>query len=238
VIRIVVASLIVVIVAGLATRLGGAATPLPLSARLVQAADFAGYVPEPSPKDYRSARTWVSLDTGLAASQVSADVARLHREGFKDVLVEYLDRAPAKQNGVSWVMQLGGGPRGARRQPCRGQGPESGYLLGLLGPGDRSGRRLPRLGQRLHRGERPLRRRPLPLPGRRGVDGGAKTRPHARRPRCRRHQALRESPQPPGPHGLRYLTIERVKRQLECPLVNGRIAPSRCCHGAAAPPQK
>jgi hypothetical protein len=115
VIRIVVASLIVAIVAGLATRSGGAATPLPLSARLVQAADFAGYVPEPSPKDYRSARSWVSLDTGLAASQVSADVARLHREGFKDVLVEYLDRALAKQNGVSWVMQLGS-PAAARAE--------------------------------------------------------------------------------------------------------------------------
>jgi hypothetical protein len=43
----------------------------------------------------------------LTAAQVSADIARLHREGFKEVLVEYLDRAPAKQNGVSWVMQLG-----------------------------------------------------------------------------------------------------------------------------------
>ncbi len=114
-IRIMVASLIVAIVAGLAARLGGAATPLPLSARLVQAADFAGYVPEPSPKDYRSARNWVSLDTGLAASQVSADVARLHREGFKDVLVEYLDRAPSKQNGVSWVMRLGS-PAAARAE--------------------------------------------------------------------------------------------------------------------------
>ena len=106
-IRIVVASLAVAVAAGLAASSGGAASPLPLSARLIQAADFAGYVPEPSPKDYRSARTWTSLDTSLIPSQVSADVARLHREGFKDVLVEYLDRAPGKQNGVSWVMRLG-----------------------------------------------------------------------------------------------------------------------------------
>ena len=41
----------------------GAAKQLPLSARLIEAADFPGYVPEPSPKDYRSARTWTSLDT-------------------------------------------------------------------------------------------------------------------------------------------------------------------------------
>jgi hypothetical protein len=78
-----------------------------LNGRLIQAADFAGYSPEPSPTGYRSARNWVSLDTGLAASQMSADVARLHREAFKEVLVEYLDRGSAKQNGVSWVMRLG-----------------------------------------------------------------------------------------------------------------------------------
>ncbi len=106
-IRIVVASLAVAIVAGLAARSGGAASALPLSARLIEAGDFAGYIPEPSPKEYRSAGTWTSLDTSLIPSQVSADVARLHREGFKGVLVEYLDRAPGKQNGVSWVMQLG-----------------------------------------------------------------------------------------------------------------------------------
>jgi hypothetical protein len=115
VIRIVGTSLAVAIVAGLAATLGVAATPLPLSARLIEAADFAGYVPEPSPKDYRSARNWDSLDTGLTAAQVSGDVARLHREGFKEVLVEYLDRAPAKQDGVSWVMQLGS-PAAARAE--------------------------------------------------------------------------------------------------------------------------
>lgn len=114
-IRIVVASLAVAMVAGLATRSGGAASALPLRGRLIQAADFAGYVPEPSPKDYRSARTWTSLDTGLIPSQVSADVARLHREGFTQVLVEYLDRTPGKQNGVSWVMQLGS-PAAARAE--------------------------------------------------------------------------------------------------------------------------
>ena len=106
-IRIVVASLAVAMVAGVAARLAGAASPLPLSARLIQAADFPGYVPERSLKEYRSARSWTSLDTSLIPSQVSADVARLHREGFEDVLVEYLDRAPGKQNGVSWVMELG-----------------------------------------------------------------------------------------------------------------------------------
>src|SRR5579862_9297415 len=106
VIRIVGTSLVVAIAAGLAVRLGVGATPLPLSARLIQAGDFAGYVPEPSPKAYRSVRSWENLDTGLTPAQVSADGARLHREGFKEVLVEYLDRAPAKQNGVSWVMQL------------------------------------------------------------------------------------------------------------------------------------
>jgi hypothetical protein len=107
VIRIMVANLTVAVVAGIAASSGSAANPLPLSARLIQAADFAGYAPEPAPKEYRSARSWTSLDTSLIPSRVSADVARLHREGFKEVLVEYLDRAPGKQNGVSWVMQLG-----------------------------------------------------------------------------------------------------------------------------------
>jgi hypothetical protein len=115
VIRIVGTSLAVVIVAGLAATSSVAATSLPLNARLIQAADFAGYVPEPSHTAYRSARNWDSLDTGLTAAQVSADAARLHREGFKEVLVEYLDRAPAKQNGVSWVMQLGS-PAAARAE--------------------------------------------------------------------------------------------------------------------------
>jgi hypothetical protein len=107
VIRILVASFAVASVAGFAASSGGAATRLPLSARVIEAADFPGYVPEPSPQDYRSARIWTSLDTSLIPSQVSADVARLHREGFRQVLIEYLDRAPGKQNGVSWVMQLG-----------------------------------------------------------------------------------------------------------------------------------
>jgi hypothetical protein len=107
VIRIVGTSLALALVAGLAATVGLATTTLPLSARLIQASDFAGYAPEPSPTAYRSPRSWDSLDTGLTAAQVSADIARLHREGFKEVLVEYLDRAPGKQNGVSWVMQLG-----------------------------------------------------------------------------------------------------------------------------------
>jgi hypothetical protein len=105
--RILGTSLVVAIVVALAATLGVGATPLPLSARLIQAGEFAGYVPEPSPKAYRSARSWDTLDTGLTPGQVSADIARLDREGFKEVLVEYLDRAPGKQNGVSWVMQLG-----------------------------------------------------------------------------------------------------------------------------------
>ncbi len=114
-IRIVVAGFAVAMVAGLVASSGGAVSPLPLSARLIETADFAGYTPERSPKEYRSARIWTSLDTSLIPSQVSADVARLHREGFKEVLVEYLDRAPGKQNGVSWVMQLGS-PAAARAE--------------------------------------------------------------------------------------------------------------------------
>jgi hypothetical protein len=80
--------------------------PLPLSARLIQRGEFAGFSPE-APIPFRTAKAFVDMNTGLTPAQAAAQIARLRREGFKAVLVEYLDRGPSRQSGVSWVMQLG-----------------------------------------------------------------------------------------------------------------------------------
>jgi hypothetical protein len=89
--------------------------PLPPSARLIRAGDLPASKPEPATIAYKSARAWVDSDTLLTRSQSSAAIARLGREGFKIVLVEYLDRGSGRQNGVSWVMQLGS-PAAARAE--------------------------------------------------------------------------------------------------------------------------
>jgi hypothetical protein len=48
----------------------------------------------------------VSLDPLLTRARASAEIARLKREGFAGVRLEYLDRGPDPHGGVSWVMQL------------------------------------------------------------------------------------------------------------------------------------
>ena len=201
-IRIVVASLVVAIVAGLAASLGGAASPLPLSARLIQAADFPGYVPERSPKAYRSARTWTSLDTSLIPSQVSADVARLHREGFKEVLLEYLDRAPGKQNGISWVMQLGSAAA-ARAELAASLAEDKAQTRATRPTRYLGSQRLAATTSRATASSARTSSSPtapsstwLVKDGRQG-----KKRAHPRRPRRRRHQAPRESPGHPATKG-------------------------------------
>jgi hypothetical protein len=80
--------------------------PLPLSARLIQRGELAGFSPE-APIPYRTAKAFVYMNTGLTPAQAAAQMARLRREGFRALLIEYLDRGQTHQTGVSWVMQLG-----------------------------------------------------------------------------------------------------------------------------------
>jgi hypothetical protein len=80
--------------------------PLPLSARLLHPGDFSGFKLE-APKSFKTANAWVALNTSLTPTQARAEVARLTREGFKELLAEYLDDAQGRGNGLSFVMQLG-----------------------------------------------------------------------------------------------------------------------------------
>jgi hypothetical protein len=75
--------------------------PLPLSARLIQRGEFAGFSLE-APLPFRTAKAFVDMNGGLTPAQAAAQIARLRREGFKAVLVEYLDRGQSRQSGVSW----------------------------------------------------------------------------------------------------------------------------------------
>jgi hypothetical protein len=80
--------------------------PLPLSARLLQRGEFPGFTLE-APKSFKAAKAWVAGDTSLTPAQVRAQVARLTREDFKEVLSEFLDDAQGPRTGLSTVMQLG-----------------------------------------------------------------------------------------------------------------------------------
>ena len=80
--------------------------PLALRVRVLQRGEFAGFTLE-RPKFYRTAKAWVALDTSLTPAQVRAQVARLTREGFKEVLAEFLDDAQGPRMGLSTVMELG-----------------------------------------------------------------------------------------------------------------------------------
>lgn len=79
---------------------------LPLRARLLRPGDFAGFTLE-APKPFKTAKAWVALNTSLTPAQARAQVASLTREGFKELLAEYLDDAQGRGNGLSFVMQLG-----------------------------------------------------------------------------------------------------------------------------------
>jgi hypothetical protein len=80
--------------------------PLPLSARLLTRGEFPGFTLE-APKSFKTAQAWVAGNTSLTLAQHKAQVARLTREGFKELLAEYLDDAQGPKNGLSFVMQLG-----------------------------------------------------------------------------------------------------------------------------------
>jgi hypothetical protein len=81
--------------------------PLPLRDRLIKQGEFAGYRPESKKQSFSTAKAWVVGGPHPSAAQTSAEIARLHREGFVAVLSEFLDRGSERGNGLSWVMQLG-----------------------------------------------------------------------------------------------------------------------------------
>jgi hypothetical protein len=103
-------SLSIAVAAGLLAGTGVALAspkPLPLRDRLIEQGEFAGFRPESKTQSFSTARAWVSGGPHPTAAQTSAEIVRLHREGFVAVLSEFLDRGSARGNGLSWVMQLG-----------------------------------------------------------------------------------------------------------------------------------
>ena len=96
-------ALLCVLCAGIAA---ASAKPLPLRARLLERGEFPGFTLE-APKSYKIAKAWVAMDTSLTPAQVRAQVARLTKEGFKEVLAEFLDNAQGPRMGLSTVMELG-----------------------------------------------------------------------------------------------------------------------------------
>jgi hypothetical protein len=84
-----------------------AAAAVPLGARLIREGDIPGLTPDAHPITFSTPKSWVAQDPRPSPAQRSAQVTRLQREGFKYVLVLYLARGKATQEGVEWVMQLG-----------------------------------------------------------------------------------------------------------------------------------
>ncbi len=85
-----------------------AATPLPLSARVLRAGEFKGFRPAQTTL-YKKARNWISDGTGLTRTQVAARTVRLKRGGFVALLSERLIATSGVRDraALSWVMQLG-----------------------------------------------------------------------------------------------------------------------------------
>jgi hypothetical protein len=103
-------SLSVAVVAGLLVGTGVALAspkPLPLHDRLIKQGEFPGLRAESTTHSFKTAKAWVASGPHPSAAQMSAEIARLHREGFVAVLSEFLDRGSARGSGLSWVMQLG-----------------------------------------------------------------------------------------------------------------------------------
>jgi hypothetical protein len=103
-------SLSVAVVAGLLVGTGVALAspkPLPLRDRLIKQGEFPGLRTESTTHSFKTAKAWVASGPHPSAAQMSAEIARLHREGFVAVLSEFLDRGSARGSGLSWVMQLG-----------------------------------------------------------------------------------------------------------------------------------
>jgi hypothetical protein len=83
-----------------------AAAPLPLTARLLQASELAGFHTDQGIARYDTAALWVQSDPTLTTAQRAAEVARLRREGFKGLAQRFYAHG-SRQEAVSWVMQLG-----------------------------------------------------------------------------------------------------------------------------------
>jgi hypothetical protein len=112
---VILAAVALVVAAWSSGAAAASSEPLPLSARLLKRGELAGFARQTSPTTFTSARLWVQTALNLTPAKASAQVARLHREGFKGLRVELLDRRTATEDGVSWVMQLGS-PASARAE--------------------------------------------------------------------------------------------------------------------------
>jgi hypothetical protein len=104
--RLLSAVVVVGLLAGAGVALA-APNPLPLRDRLIKQGEFAGFRPESTTQSFKTAKAWVIGGPHMSAAQMSAEIARLHKEGFAAVLTEFLDRGSVRQDGLSWVMQLG-----------------------------------------------------------------------------------------------------------------------------------
>lgn len=103
-------TLSIAVIAGLLVGTGVALAslkPLLLRDRVIERGDFAGFRPESNTHSFKTASGWVVSGPHPPAAQTSAEIARLHREGFVAVLTEFLDRGSERGDGLSWVMQLG-----------------------------------------------------------------------------------------------------------------------------------
>jgi hypothetical protein len=81
--------------------------PLPLSARLIHNGEFSGFRPQADTHSFKTAKAWVVSGPHVPVAQVSAESARLHKEGFVAALSKFLDRGSSRGSGLSWAMQLG-----------------------------------------------------------------------------------------------------------------------------------
>jgi len=82
--------------------------PLPLSARVIQAGEFPGFVAFMPPKLFKTAKQWVGpVGKGLTRAQASVQITRLRAEGFVGVASRQLG-TPVQEpwGGISWAMQL------------------------------------------------------------------------------------------------------------------------------------
>lgn len=102
--RVLIATTVAALLAGSAVATA-AVRPLPLRDRIIRSGDFRGFTPG-NTRRFTNANQYVSGDASLTAAQKAAKVVRLHREGFKAILLEQLKSTKPNQGGLSWVMRL------------------------------------------------------------------------------------------------------------------------------------
>ncbi len=108
--------------------------PLPLNTRVIAQGEFTGFRPsgKPQVRTVTDAKTWVQNDPHLSKTQVSAQVAALHREGFVAVASEQLGSTDSNRGGLSWAMELGS-VKGARAEVARDSSASNPANLGHAG---------------------------------------------------------------------------------------------------------